>query len=176
MKTDQLFAILEKFENTDIAEFSLKTEGYELKLKKESKPAGLASPAVTSPSADQGAASQGAVSIPVYTEKQLAGAIQSGQFQMLKDQENSAPVLDEGSFSEITAKVVGVFYAASSPGAKPYITVGSKIKKGDVIGIIEAMKLMNEIESPISGTVKKIHVDNEELVEFGQVLVSVEED
>ena len=64
--------------------------------------------------------------------------------------------------------LVGTFYAASSPDAEPFVKVGDTVKKGQVLGIVEAMKLMNEIESDYDGVVKAILVENGELVEYGQ--------
>ena len=69
--------------------------------------------------------------------------------------------------------MVGTFYAAPSEGAEPFVSVGDKVKKGQVIGIIEAMKLMNEIEAGEDGIVEEILVENEQLVEFGQSLLKI---
>lgn len=71
---------------------------------------------------------------------------------------------------EIVSPMVGTFYAAQSPDEPPFIKVGDKVKEGQVLCIIEAMKLMNEIESDIEGEVVSILVENEEMVEFGQPL------
>lgn len=73
----------------------------------------------------------------------------------------------------ITSPMVGTFYSAKSEDSKPFIQVGDRIKKGQVIGIVEAMKLMNEIESPYEGIVEEILVKNQEMVGFGQLLVRV---
>ncbi len=73
----------------------------------------------------------------------------------------------------ITSPMVGTFYEAPSEGAEPYISVGDTVKKGQVIGIVEAMKLMNEIESPLDGIVEEILVKNKEMVGFEQELVKV---
>lgn len=70
----------------------------------------------------------------------------------------------------IKSPMVGTFYSASSPGAKPFITVGSQVKKGDVVCVIEAMKLMNEVEAEEDGEVVEILIQNEEMVEYGQPL------
>lgn len=70
----------------------------------------------------------------------------------------------------ITSPMVGVFYAAPSPDAEPYISVGSVIKKGDVLCLIEAMKLMNEVQAEQSGEIVKICVENGQVVEYGQPL------
>ncbi len=74
----------------------------------------------------------------------------------------------------ITAPIVGTFYAASSPESPPFIKVGDKLKKGQTICIIEAMKIMNEIESDVDGTVVEILPDNATPVEFNQPLVVVD--
>ncbi len=76
----------------------------------------------------------------------------------------------------IKSPIVGTFYRAPSPDADPFVDVGSRVKKGDVLCIIEAMKLMNEIESDIDGTVEKILVDNGQPVEYGQVLFLIRAD
>ena len=68
----------------------------------------------------------------------------------------------------------GTYYAASSPENPPFVKVGDKVSKGQVLGIVEAMKLMNEIESEFDGTVKEILVENEQMVEFGQPMFVIE--
>lgn len=74
----------------------------------------------------------------------------------------------------ITSPMVGTFYMASSPGAKPFVEVGSTVSTGQVVCIIEAMKHMNEIESEVSGKVTQVCVKDGEAVEYGQVLMYVE--
>ena len=76
--------------------------------------------------------------------------------------------LTEGE--KITSPMVGTFYAAPSPGAKPFVSVGDEINEGDVVCIVEAMKMMNEIKSDFSGKITAIMVENSEPVEFGQSL------
>jgi acetyl-CoA carboxylase biotin carboxyl carrier protein len=80
----------------------------------------------------------------------------------------------EGNYVEITSPMVGTFYRAPAPEAPPYVTVGGRIEEGTVLCIIEAMKLMNELEADVSGTIVKIMVENAEPVEFGQVLFLVD--
>lgn len=74
----------------------------------------------------------------------------------------------------VTSPMVGTFYMAASPGAKPFVEVGSTVSAGQVVCIIEAMKLMNEIESEVSGKVTQICVKDGEAVEYGQVLMYIE--
>ncbi|MFH1790681.1 MAG: acetyl-CoA carboxylase biotin carboxyl carrier protein [Candidatus Omnitrophota bacterium] len=76
--------------------------------------------------------------------------------------------------TEVKAPMVGTFYRAASPDSNPYCEVGSVIKEGDVLCILEAMKLMNEIKSEVSGKIVEILVANGEPVEFGQVIFIVE--
>ena len=89
----------------------------------------------------------------------------------------AAPVIaDEPSTvgQSLTSPMVGTYYSAPSPTAKPFITIGQHVKQGDTIGIVEAMKIMNQIEAEQSGTVLQILVKDGEAVEFGQPLIIVE--
>jgi len=86
-----------------------------------------------------------------------------------------APEVSEEDGFEVTAPMVGTFYAASSPGAAPFIQVGDRINEGDTLCIIEAMKMMNQIEADVSGVVKSIRIQNGEPVEFGQVLFVIDQ-
>jgi acetyl-CoA carboxylase biotin carboxyl carrier protein len=74
----------------------------------------------------------------------------------------------------IPSPMVGTFYPAPEPGAQPYVKVGSRVNVGQVVCIIEAMKIMNEIESEVGGVVKEVCVQNAQPVEFGQVLFRVD--
>jgi len=75
---------------------------------------------------------------------------------------------------EIKSPMVGTFYTAPSPGAKPYVEIGSHIKSGDIVCIVEAMKLMNEIKAEVGGKVVQILVESGEPIEFGQTLFVIE--
>ena len=74
----------------------------------------------------------------------------------------------------LTSPMVGTFYRAPSPGADPFVKVGDTVKKGQVVCIIEAMKLLNEVEADMDGTVKEVCVENGQPVEFGQSLFIIE--
>lgn len=78
--------------------------------------------------------------------------------------------VDFNRVREIKSPMVGVFYAAPAPDAQPFVQVGSKVKKGDVVCIVEAMKLMNEIAAEFDGEVVDVCVHNGDVVEFGQTL------
>ena len=76
---------------------------------------------------------------------------------------------------EITSPMVGTFYAAPTPGAKPFVEIGTRVEVGDTLCIVEAMKMMNPIEAEMEGTIVSILVENGSPVEFGQVLFLIEE-
>jgi len=82
--------------------------------------------------------------------------------------ESPEPATKESN--SINSPMVGTFYASSSPGAKPFISVGDVVSEGDVVCIVEAMKMMNEIKSEYSGTVLSVNIENAEPVEYGQSL------
>jgi len=84
------------------------------------------------------------------------------------------PAAPASKLLEIKSPMVGTFYAAPEPGAPPYVKVGSRVAAGQVVCIIEAMKIMNEIESEVAGVVREVAVENAQPVEFGQVLFRVD--
>jgi len=87
-------------------------------------------------------------------------------------QETKADAKDDGTI-EIKSPMVGTFYIAASPESKPFVDVGSDLRSGSVVCIIEAMKLMNEIKAEVSGKVVEICVANGEPIEFGQILFKI---
>ena len=80
----------------------------------------------------------------------------------------------KSKFYEVTSPMVGTFYMAPSPGSEPFIKIGSKVKTGDVLCIIEAMKIMNELPSEASGVITEIVAKDNQTVEFGQVLMRID--
>ena len=91
--------------------------------------------------------------------------------------ESTTTATDKGSEASgnlISSPMVGTYYSAPSPSAKPFVTVGQHVNKGDTVGIIEAMKIMNQIEADHSGTVVEILVKDGEAVEFGQALIVIQ--
>lgn len=109
--------------------------------------------------------SESAESFPVIAAAELPAAPAAPAISQEKENISSDQV--------VTSPLVGVFYAASSPDASPFVKVGDSVKKGQVLGIIEAMKLMNEIESEYDGIVEAVLVKNEEVVEYGQPLFRI---
>ena len=91
--------------------------------------------------------------------------------------ESTTRTTDNGSETSgnlISSPMVGTYYSAPSPSAKPFVTVGQHVNKGDTVGIIEAMKIMNQIEADHSSTVVEILVKDGEAVEFGQALIVIQ--
>lgn len=87
--------------------------------------------------------------------------------------ERRPDALDFNNIIEVKSPIVGVFYAAPAPDAEPFVTVGSRVKKGDVLCIVEAMKLMNEIVAECDGEIADICIKSGEIAEFGQVLIKM---
>ncbi len=90
----------------------------------------------------------------------------------VEKQEAPAP---SGNGTEVKSPMVGTFYAAPKPGADPFVKVGDTVEVGQVLCIVEVMKLMNNIEAKVAGTITEIRVENEDAVEHGQVLMVIEE-
>jgi acetyl-CoA carboxylase biotin carboxyl carrier protein len=118
----------------------------------------------------QQSASQTAPSAPVPNNSN-AGSAASTDAESVNGEGDISVSADE---HVITAELVGTFYRAPSPDAEPFVEVGDRIEEGDVLCIIEAMKIMNEIECETSGVIKKVLVDNAEPVEFDQPLFVIE--
>ena len=100
------------------------------------------------------------------------GAI-SDEDMVISTGEVMDPGMNFNAIRTVDAPMVGIFYQASSPEAQPYVQVGSRVKKGDVLCIIEAMKLFNEIKAPEDGEIVDICVSSGDVVEFGQTLFKI---
>ncbi len=111
------------------------------------------------------AASAAPVVMPVAVEGSVAAAAMAA---------SPAAVPEEPAGHVVKSPMVGTFYRSSSPGGKPFVEVGQTIKEGDTICIVEAMKILNEIECDKSGTVTQILVENGQAVEYGQPLFTIE--
>lgn len=113
----------------------------------------------------------------ITLRKEVTGVITAPVAAAPAVQQASAPAEKPAEVKKgkpLTSPMVGTFYKAPSPDAKPFVEVGQTIKEGDVVCIVEAMKLMNEIEAEVSGKIVEICVTDGQPVEFGQVLMYVE--
>lgn len=104
----------------------------------------------------------------VVAERQEA-VKRAEEFSPLESEEEG----EDLSLNTVSAPLVGTFYNAPSPESEPFVRVGDRVSKGQVLGIVEAMKLMNEITSDYDGVVEKIFVENEDVVEYGQPLFAI---
>lgn len=100
--------------------------------------------------------------------------VQRGHIDAGRSGEPSQTAEDTSHLYTVTSPIVGTFYRAPSPDAEPFVEVGTRVKKGQVLCIIEAMKLMNEIESEVDGIVVRILVENGQPVEYGEPLFLIE--
>lgn len=108
--------------------------------------------------------------IELEKEGEKVEYVKTVEKEIVVDEQTKTPATG----TPVKSPIVGVFYSASSPESEPYVTVGKNVKKGDIVCIIEAMKVMNEIKAPCDGTVTSILVENEALVEYDQALMVIE--
>lgn len=111
-----------------------------------------------------------AAAVPVQTAQRVSEPVQSTPVPAPAQADERDAGVDFNRLTEVTSPLVGVFYAAPTPDAEPFVKVGSSVKKGDVMCIVEAMKLMNEIVAEQDGTVVDVCAYNGDVVEFGQTL------
>lgn len=166
--------LLTTIAQTDIAEVTLKSDDFEITVRKAVSPphqmlsigqTGLGNTGIIS----HPATPQVIVSPPVV--ESVANRVDGATAPP-----TNPPSTNDSKLVEVTSPMVGTFYRASAPGEAPFIEVGGRVRKGDTVCIIEAMKLMNEIEAEISGSVMEILVQNGEPVEYGQPLVRINPD
>lgn len=153
MDIDEIKELIEMMNQTDIAELKVESDGVKISIKKGSALAPIPPPAPPAPQPP--------------AETRARGS--DGEERRPADEE-----IDSDRFVTVSAPMVGTFYRAPAPDADPYVKVGDMIEPGQPLCIIEAMKLMNEIESEVQGRVARILVENAEPVEYGQPLFLIE--
>jgi acetyl-CoA carboxylase biotin carboxyl carrier protein len=161
--------LLDLLAGKEITEFEMEQQGVKIRVRRgsvHSGDTGNASGYVIAPgSVPGGTAPNPAPAIPVTTASPAASTAPAGG--------EAATESTEGLFI-MKAPIVGTFYSAPSPSAPPFAAVGDTVKVGQVICIIEAMKLMNELESEIAGKIVRAYVENGQPVEYGQSLFAIE--
>jgi len=160
MDINYLKRIIKLLDSSGVAELEIEEEGTRLRL---SKPR----PNIT-------AGMSPINSVPQFVPQVLPLDIQTIKAADLKKDELSTDAPKSENIFEVKSPMVGTFYRAPSPDADPYVNVGSTVSPGVVLCIIEAMKLMNEIESDVSGKIVKILVENGQPVEYNQPLFHIE--
>src|SRR5512145_1415799 len=156
MDLDEIKQVLEMMREHDLAEFELERDGVKLRLRK-----------------NFGQQWNGAAPLPQVTFVPPAAAASA----VSGDGTAPAPVLtpanEDIDLAIVKSPIVGTFYRQSEPGAKPFADVGQTVRKGQVLCIIEAMKLMNEINAECEGEIVKVYVENGQAVHYGERLFAI---
>jgi acetyl-CoA carboxylase biotin carboxyl carrier protein len=155
MTVHEIKEILELMREHELVEFELQREGETIRLRKHSPaqwagPIAAGPPAAYHPPAAPAAAPQGGGDAPVLE-----------------------PASEDMDLAIVKSPIVGTFYRSAEPGAPPFVETGGKVKKGQVLCIIEAMKLMNEINAECDGEVVKVYVENGQAVQYGERLFAI---
>lgn len=150
MDTKKIKQIIELFEDSSVASMDLEIDDIKIKLEKQSTNVVNAAPQVQT--------------VAVAPTIETVEAVK----------EDSAKIV-EANKDYVKSPLVGTFYASATQGGKPFVEVGSKVNEGDVICIIEAMKVMNEIKAHRSGTVSEIKVKDGDMVQFDEELIAIGE-
>ncbi len=156
MNLDVIKSILELVREHDLAEFELEQDGVKIRVRKAGAQVALVAPVAHAPAVS---ATGPMAPVPVAASPPDTAA--------------SAEVPDPVDLAVIKSPIVGTFYRASEPDARPFAEVGDLVRKGQVLCIIEAMKLMNEIESDCDGEIAAVYVENGKAVQFGERLFAV---
>lgn len=147
MKIEELVKLIEAAKASEFDEFILEAQDVKLTLRRGGQPQVITQP----------------VSVVATDSASVAPSAQPQPTEPPRDED----------LVDVLAPMVGTFYQAPAPGAEPFVRRGSQVKCGDTLCILEAMKLMNEIEAEIEGEVVEVAVQNGDLVEFGQVLMTL---
>lgn len=153
--TESVRELIEMMKSGGIGELNLKTDGFKLRLRSEAVALAAATPVMGMPSA--------------YAMPGLAPS--NATHETGSNAVAEEPAEKDGHV--VTSPMIGTFYAASAPGEPAYVQIGDEVETGQVVGIIEAMKIMNEITADKSGVVTEILVDNAEPVEYGSPLIRI---
>ena len=156
MNMKEVKELIQEVLQSDISEFELEHTGTRLRLKRGfSKDSAVIPPAYAQPPA----------TVDNYRQDAVPEAVPAQVKSAAKDRDDSVHI--------ITSPIVGTFYRAPSPDAEPFVKLGDQVEEGSILCLVEAMKLMNEIPSDVSGEVVAIYVENGLPVEFGQKLFGI---
>ena len=147
MNINEIYGLMDRFDASSLSELNIEIGGVKLGMKKD----------------------YGQAAVPNGIKEVTKACENTSDMESKAVRGNME--IDLSSSKEIVAPLVGTFYRAPAPGEAPFVEVGAQVKKGDVIGIIEAMKLMNEITAKEDGVVTSIEVEDGAMVEYGQTLI-----
>lgn len=145
MEFENLITLIREVSSSELTDFSMKDGDFKISMGKREKKM-------------------------IVTSQEGTAVVSSKKFISAEDVKTSEEEKTVISGNQVKAPLVGTYYSASAPDAEPFVQIGDTVKKGQTLGIIEAMKLMNEIESEYDGVVEDILVENGRMVEYGQVL------
>lgn len=166
MKIDEIKELMKAMEESGLCTLDYSEGGVNLSLRRGSlaeAQSPMAAPAVN--------AAVQSMEVPAKAPAAPAAAASEVSAKAEPEAKKEEPTAKEGKL--MLSPLVGTFYAAASPEDEPYVKAGDKVKKGQTLGIIEAMKLMNEVEAEFDGTVEEILVENGQMVEYGQPLFRI---
>ena len=155
MDLDQIRRILDLVREHELSEFEIEHDGLRLKIRKDSNSAQIVTHAVPT---------MAAMAAPVAAAAALAASTPSSVTDIGES---------EIELAVVKSPIVGTFYRSSEPASASFVEIGSSVKKGDVLCIIEAMKLMNEIDSEYDGEVVNVYVENGQPVQYGERLFAI---
>ena len=169
MDLKQLKRILELFDGSKATELTIESEGLKLKMAKHNKNVVIKEQTQSMPVVQQ-------MPVPAASSVETAPAEPASvKVENLQPTQATSEAA-VGEFYILKSPIVGTFYRSPSPDAAPFVEVGTKVQAGTTLCIVEAMKLMNEIESDISGTIEKIVIENGQPVEFDEALFYIKPD
>lgn len=148
MQIDQIKELIQLLDQSSVHEMELETSDFKLSLKKEA---------------------QQTVSAPIMQTQAFAPPAPAPQV----NEQTEEPTHEKASYRTITSPMVGTFYSRPAPDKEAFVNVGDRVESGQIVCILEAMKLFNEVEAEISGEIVEVLVADGDLVEFGQPLFSV---
>jgi acetyl-CoA carboxylase biotin carboxyl carrier protein len=147
MEFENLLKLIQAVSDSELTQFAYRENGVNISMKKDKKQ-----------------------KLVTVNGSNAGGMLDMAAFELEGEKSLAGQKGSQAEGNVVKSPLVGTFYSAQSPDAEPFVKVGDTVSKGQVLGIVEAMKLMNEIESDYAGTVKQVLVSNEEVVEFGQPL------
>jgi acetyl-CoA carboxylase biotin carboxyl carrier protein len=152
MTLDEIKQLVEFIKGHDLDEFELEQDGVKVRIKRGSNHHAVAAPPVPA-------------AMPILSASPVASPAAPPAA--------GAPADEGGELAIVKSPIVGTFYRSAEPGATPFISVGDTVRKGQVLCIIEAMKLMNEIDSEYDGEVTSVYVENGQAVQYGERLFAI---
>ena len=147
MEFENLVKLIQAVSDSELTQFAYRENGVNISMKKDKKQ-----------------------KLVTVNGSNAGGMLDMAAFELEGEKSLAGQKGSQAEGNVVKSPLVGTFYSAQSPDAEPFVKVGDTVSKGQVLGIVEAMKLMNEIESDYAGTVKQVLGSNEEVVEFGQPL------